>query len=163
MVDVDHFKQFNDTFGHAAGDQVLQMVAGKLSGVGGGGEAFRYGGEEFAVLFQELPLSEAEAVLEELRQRIEQVQFRVRGKERRRRLVKDSRMKSRAADRRRPSARHQRKTATSGPTNVTVSIGVAANSDDEGNQTPEAVVQAADKALYRAKQQGRNRVLASSG
>ena len=163
MVDVDHFKQFNDTFGHAAGDQVLQMVAGKLAGVGGGGAAFRYGGEEFAVIFRDTPGNEACAVLEELRQRIEQVQFRVRGKERRKRLVKDGRMKPRAADRRRPSALHQRKQAgTSGPTNVTVSIGVAANSGDEGNQTPEAVVHAADKELYRAKQQGRNRVVAGS-
>ena len=45
MGDVDHFKNFNDTYGHDAGDQVLRMVAGKLSRVAGGGRAFRYGGE----------------------------------------------------------------------------------------------------------------------
>ena len=163
MVDVDHFKLFNDTFGHAAGDQVLQMVAGKLAGVGGGGSAFRYGGEEFAVLFPEVPTEGASAALEELRQRIEQVQFRVRGKERRKRLVKDGRMKPRAAERRRPSTLRLRKErATSAATHVTVSIGVAASSGNEGNQTPEAVLHDADKALYRAKQQGRNRVICST-
>ena len=51
MVDVDHFKNFNDTYGHDTGDQVLRMVAAKLARVGGGGKAFRYGGEEFAIVF----------------------------------------------------------------------------------------------------------------
>ena len=51
MLDVDHFKNFNDTYGHDLGDQVLKMVAAHIAGVGGGGKAFRYGGEEFTVLF----------------------------------------------------------------------------------------------------------------
>jgi len=51
MVDVDHFKNFNDTYGHDAGDQVLRMVASRLGEVSGGGTAFRYGGEEFTILF----------------------------------------------------------------------------------------------------------------
>ena len=50
MVDVDHFKRFNDKHGHEVGDQVLKMVARCLSRVPGG-RAYRYGGEEFAVLF----------------------------------------------------------------------------------------------------------------
>jgi len=51
MVDVDHFKRFNDTYGHDVGDQVLKVVAARLMGVTGGGRPFRYGGEEFTVLF----------------------------------------------------------------------------------------------------------------
>jgi len=51
MVDVDHFKKFNDTYGHAAGDQALRLVASRLAFVTGGGKAYRYGGEEFTVVF----------------------------------------------------------------------------------------------------------------
>ena len=51
MVDVDHFKKFNDTHGHDIGDQVLKLVGARLAEVGGGGVAYRYGGEEFSVLF----------------------------------------------------------------------------------------------------------------
>src|SRR2546421_12493897 len=51
MVDVDHFKRINDSHGHDVGDQVLKMVAARLAQVGGGGRAYRYGGEEFAVIF----------------------------------------------------------------------------------------------------------------
>ena len=49
IVDIDHFKKFNDTYGHDVGDQVLCMVAKRLSEVGGDGQAFRCGGEEFAI------------------------------------------------------------------------------------------------------------------
>ena len=51
MFDVDHFKRFNDTYGHDVGDQVLKVVAGRLMAVSGGGRSFRYGGEEFTVVF----------------------------------------------------------------------------------------------------------------
>ena len=51
VVDIDHFKKFNDTYGHETGDQVLRLVAAKLAGVTGGGRAYRVGGEEFSILF----------------------------------------------------------------------------------------------------------------
>jgi len=51
MVDIDHFKRFNDQYGHDAGDQLLRMVGGQLTQIEAGGRPFRYGGEEFAVLF----------------------------------------------------------------------------------------------------------------
>ena len=70
MCDVDHFKRFNDTYGHDAGDQVLRMVAAKLSQVGGGGRAFRYGGEEFLVVFRGRSAREAEPFVESLRRSI---------------------------------------------------------------------------------------------
>ncbi len=51
VVDIDHFKSFNDTYGHETGDQVLRLVAARLAGVTGGGQAYRVGGEEFSILF----------------------------------------------------------------------------------------------------------------
>jgi len=59
MLDVDHFKKFNDTYGHDVGDQVLKMVAAQMMRVTGGGRAFRYGGEEFTVLFPRKGAEEA--------------------------------------------------------------------------------------------------------
>ena len=51
MLDIDHFKKFNDTYGHDVGDQVLRLVAAKMARVSGGGKVFRYGGEEFTIVF----------------------------------------------------------------------------------------------------------------
>jgi len=143
MVDVDHFKRFNDTYGHDVGDDVLRMVAARLGGVGGGGRAFRYGGEEFTLLFPGRTLDEALPYIDALRMEIEQ-----------------NRMTIRAPGR---PAKHSegRKQRGSAPTQrrfvgVTVSIGVSDR--DERNAVPEAVIAAADKALYRAKRAGRNQV-----
>ena len=70
MLDVDHFKKFNDTYGHDVGDIVLKKVARELLRVGGGGKAYRYGGEEFAVLFAGRSAERAKEVLDALRKRI---------------------------------------------------------------------------------------------
>ena len=77
MVDVDHFKSFNDTFGHDTGDQVLRKVAARLAEVRAGGTAFRCGGEEFAMVFPACDLNEALAEAEELRKRIERDVFEI--------------------------------------------------------------------------------------
>lgn len=140
MVDVDHFKKVNDTYGHDVGDQVLRMVATCLRRVSGGGRAYRYGGEEFAVIFPSKDVERALPHLEELRETIAQAGFVVRGKKR-------PKQKPDTASRK-----------TSGRKNlqVTVSIGVA--SRDEKRTTPEALLKAADQALYRAKKGGRNQV-----
>ena len=140
MVDIDHFKQVNDRYGHDIGDQVLRMVATKFGGVTGGGRAFRYGGEEFTVVFPATSRKDARNHLEALRVEIEQSEFSVRRRGRPRTKPKT------------PKARKGRSLKVS----VTVSIGVAERS--EKAPTAEAVVQAADRALYRAKQRGRNRV-----
>ncbi len=71
MVDVDHFKKFNDTYGHDMGDLVLYQVANELSNVSGGGKAFRYGGEEFTILFFNKKWADVEDSLESLRESIE--------------------------------------------------------------------------------------------
>jgi diguanylate cyclase (GGDEF)-like protein len=138
MVDVDHFKQFNDTYGHETGDQVLQMIASRLADVSGGGKAFRYGGEEFAVMFPNKVMDEAYPSLETLRKSIEDTNFKVRDIDRRQKGKKKTK-----------SRPHGKKEVT-----VTVSIGAAAH---DGEQlTPDQVLRAADKALYRAKKNGRN-------
>lgn len=81
MVDVDHFKGFNDSWGHEAGDEVLRMVAGHLERVGGGGKAYRYGGEEFTVVFPDKEIRETLAALGALRKDIEEDHFVIRGTE----------------------------------------------------------------------------------
>ena len=156
IVDIDHFKKFNDTYGHDTGDQVLCMVASRLSRVSGGGQAFRCGGEEFAIIFRGISARDALDHLEVLRLTIERSQFRMRGLERR------TVSRSGEADRRKPS---RKKTTTittlpDGHLSVTVSIGVAEPSTR--NRHPEQVIQAADQALYRAKERGRNRVECAS-
>src|SRR4029077_13648145 len=79
VVDIDHFKKFNDTYGHETGDQVLRLVAAKLATVTGGGRAYRVGGEEFSILFPGKSVREVLPHLELLRSVIEGSQFHVRG------------------------------------------------------------------------------------
>ncbi len=142
MVDVDHFKNFNDTYGHDVGDDVLRMVAARLAQVAGGGRAFRYGGEEFTVLFPGRNMDDALPYLEALRVEIEgnRMALRAPGRPTQDRVGKKKR-----------GAAHVRRTV-----GVTVSIGVADR--DDRNTRPEDVIAAADKALYRAKRGGRNRL-----
>jgi diguanylate cyclase (GGDEF)-like protein len=83
IVDIDHFKKFNDTYGHDVGDQVLCMVAKRLSQVGGNGQAFRCGGEEFAIIFRNISAPEAFEHLDSLRQMIEKSTFHMRSSDRR--------------------------------------------------------------------------------
>jgi len=141
MVDVDHFKRFNDTYGHDVGDQVLRMVAAKLGTVAGRGRAFRYGGEEFAILFPDTAAKEALPHLEAVRKAIEGSPFVLRAPGRPRKKPASSRPRTSAGK----------------EVSVTVSIGVAERNDRRPD--PEQVIKAADKALYRAKQAGRNRVM----
>jgi diguanylate cyclase (GGDEF)-like protein len=141
MVDVDHFKRFNDTYGHDAGDHVLRLVAARLAHAPGGATAYRYGGEEFALIFPGKSAEECMPHLEELRETVETSRFT---------------MRRRFRPRAKPSAPKGRKTREA--IVITVSIGVAEK--NHRHSTPDQVVQAADKALYRAKEAGRNRVSA---
>jgi diguanylate cyclase (GGDEF)-like protein len=159
VVDIDHFKAFNDTYGHETGDQVLRMVAARLARVSGGGRAFRVGGEEFCILFQGESLKNALPHLELLRTDIETCGFRVRGTEERRRAPQP-RAGRRKAVRRKNQPQRLPPRSFSSEVSVTVSIGVA--EPNPRTREVEQVIQAADQALYRAKQAGRNRVEASS-
>jgi diguanylate cyclase (GGDEF)-like protein len=142
MLDVDHFKKFNDTHGHDLGDQVLKLVAAHIARVGGGGKAFRYGGEEFTVLFPGTDVEDAIPHLEAVREDIESYRMALRGAGRPAR--------TRRAKRQRGGWRGRNAVS------VTVSIGVA---ERNGRfDTPQEVIEAADRALYRAKEKGRNRL-----
>jgi len=142
MVDIDHFKRFNDAHGHAVGDQVLKLVAGRLAKVAGGGIAYRYGGEEFSVLFPDRDAAQALPHLEAVRGAIEHYKMAVRGGDR----PKDPDDTVNLRLNRAPL-----KTLS-----VTISIGVAEPGGEV--RTPAEVLRAADEALYRAKEAGRNRV-----
>ena len=159
IVDIDHFKNFNDSYGHDVGDQVLCMVASRISKVAGGGEAFRCGGEEFAVVFRGISARDAFEHLDALRRIIQDSTFRMRGGERRTDLRAEETGRRKAADRRRAAKKKTAPSPLSSPPedlSVTVSIGVAEPSTRY--RQPEQVIHAADQALYRAKQKGRNRV-----
>jgi GGDEF domain-containing protein len=142
MVDIDHFKRCNDRHGHDVGDQVLRMVATRLEAVSGGGRAFRYGGEEFAIIFPGASQADCLPHLEDIRKVIKATDFTLRAAGRPRQKPQTQR-----------SGRAPTKKIT-----VSVSIGVAERTPR--HETPEAVIKAADKALYRAKKEGRNRVVA---
>lgn len=129
MIDIDHFKKINDTWGHPVGDLVLRQLGGLMR------ENFRrldvpvrYGGEEFAVILPETSLEEAIHFAERFRVTVEQAAF-MTGRER---------------------------------IPVTISLGVATvgNSPVAEDLDADALLQMADKALYQAKQSGRNRIAA---
>ena len=158
MVDIDHFKRCNDTYGHDTGDQVLRLVAGRLARVTGGGRAYRCGGEEFAMVFAGKTTSEVLPHLEELRATIESSSFRLRGADRRQEVRGPDRREFCRPTRTRGKAIRSlaKPPAVKTELSVTASIGVATSG--KKNSTPEEVMKAADKALYRAKAGGRNRI-----
>jgi diguanylate cyclase (GGDEF)-like protein len=161
VVDIDYFKRFNDTYGHETGDQVLRLVAGNLSRVTGGGQAYRYGGEEFAILFPAKSVSEVVVHLERLRERIQTSEFHFRNPDRRQARRGPDRRQDRPRKRGKAGDAIRRLTQNRSPAlvSVTVSIGVASSSAEK--PYPDLVLEAADKALYRAKDAGRNRVEAA--
>jgi diguanylate cyclase (GGDEF)-like protein len=148
MLDIDHFKKFNDTHGHDIGDEVLQMVAAKIARVGGGGKPFRYGGEEFTIVFPGKTPQQAEQQLEVLRAEIENYRMVVRQDQRR------NQSKSARQSGRQSRAKQGNKAPRQQTLSVTISIGYATRNPEI--KLPEAVIKAADQALYRAKNKGRN-------
>lgn len=139
MVDIDHFKKCNDRYGHDVGDQVLRMIASFLKRVERGGRPFRYGGEEFAIIFPGKEAEEVVSALDILRESIGDNRFVVRS-------VFRTRHKPEV-----PPVRENQKRL-----GVTVSIGCAQVGADD--HVPADVIKRADKALYHAKETGRNRV-----
>jgi len=145
MTDVDHFKKFNDTHGHDVGDQVLRLVASKLAKVSGGGRAYRYGGEEFAVVFAGKSLEECMPHLEVIREVIANYSIHLRNPDNR---PQDDQQ-----------GRQRRAGSAATCVSVTISIGVAERQPDQ--RTAEEVLKSADQALYAAKGAGRNCVIAA--
>lgn len=142
MVDVDHFKAFNDHHGHEVGDQVLKLVASRLAGAPGVGKAYRYGGEEFTLVYKGRGAEDVHPHLEAVRKAVEDAEFTLRAW---------------ARPKRKPPPEKRRKGKWgSRKLSVTVSVGVADSGG--GAVPPEEVLDRADRALYRAKESGRNRV-----
>jgi len=148
MPDIDRFKKFNDIHGHDIGDQVLQMVAAKIARIGGGGKPFRYGGEEFTIVFPGKTPEQARQQLEALRAEIENYRMVVRRDQRSKQS--QSATKSGRLGRAQQGTPNPRQQTLS----VTISIGYATR--DPVLKHPEAVIKAADQALYRARKNGRN-------
>jgi GGDEF domain-containing protein len=141
MVDIDHFKKLNDKHGHDIGDEVLKLVATLLAKAPGGGRAYRYGGEEFTLLYSGRTSDAARPHLEAVRASIEGARFTLRAWNRPRSKPPDGKRR-----RRRRSVKLK----------VTVSLGIA--HADGGGLEPKDVLKQADQALYDAKKAGRNRV-----
>jgi len=141
MADIDHFKKINDRYGHDVGDQVLRYVAGSLK-QNHAGVAYRFGGEEFVIVCDRGSVREIKQDLEELRETIAARRFLLRAPGR-------PRKKPEAPG---PATRPRRKDVVK----VTISIGMARPT--KTRNTPQAVLEAADKQLYKAKRTGRNRV-----
>jgi two-component system cell cycle response regulator len=126
MIDVDFFKRINDTYGHAAGDEVLRQVVSRSAAAMRPYDAFgRFGGEEFLAIIPQVGDFEVASVFERIRAAICASGVEVDGSE----------------------------------IEVTVSIGGATS----GGESIDAVIRAADDALYQAKAQGRNRVVMAGG
>ena len=126
MLDMDHFKAFNDTYGHQAGDAVLEWFAGNCTRwAGEGNEVYRYGGEEFAIIMPDTDAETAAELAETIRRKVNESTIHYNG--------------------------HEMK--------VMLSFGVAAFPANGVND--DELVRKADRALYRAKAEGRNRVVVS--
>jgi GGDEF domain-containing protein len=119
------------------------MVAMHIDRVGGGGTAYRYGGEEFSVVFPGADLEDCEPHLEQVRRAVGRYRLALRD-------VKGREVPEKVGKQRRGRRKHPRENSVS----VTISIGVAERTDR--TPTPEDVIKAADEALYRAKEKGRN-------
>lgn len=137
MVDIDFFKKFNDTHGHDIGDEVLKLVAKQLSEVKGRAKAYRYGGEEFTILFPNKNVDEAYMYVEEIREKIANRGF----------ILRDT-------NRPKEPPKKVQKRQKEKPLKLTVSIGLA--NADKNTKTPQEVMKKADTALYSAKENGRN-------
>jgi diguanylate cyclase (GGDEF)-like protein len=142
MVDVDHFKKINDQHGHDLGDQVLRAIASKLNQVTGGGRAYRFGGEEFCLLFKGKTMDQTIDHLESLRKIIAEYDMTARDNKNRP-WTQNKGEKKRGASR------------SKGNIRATVSMGVA---DSSSSLDFNVVLKVADEAMYRAKEGGRNQI-----
>lgn len=143
MVDIDHFKKFNDTYGHDIGDDVLKLVASILKETTGGARAYRYGGEEFTIIFKGKHTDQVKEHLESLVSQVHDYDMTIRN------------TKERPDDHDEGIKKRGKNGQASEIVNVSVSIGLA---DSTTTKHPEEVLKLADQALYKAKKTGRNKL-----
>lgn len=141
MIDIDHFKKFNDKYGHKVGDQVLKLIAAKLMKLKGNAKVYRFGGEEFTAIFSGKYSEETKSYLEDFRKSLAEYKFVIRGKDRKTHTEEQ---------------RGSKKIPKSKKEKITVSIGLA--DSKRTAKSPQKVLKRADKALYKAKKAGRNRL-----
>ncbi|MGR4989282.1 GGDEF domain-containing protein [Vibrio rotiferianus] len=141
MLDVDHFKKFNDTYGHDTGDDVLKMVAARLGKTQGGAKVYRFGGEEFTIVFKGKFAEDCEEFIEETRESIAQYEMVLRDQD------------GRPDDHKEGKKQRGKASENKGVVSVTASFGVA---DSRSTRNPSDVIKLADEALYKAKKAGRN-------
>lgn len=146
MLDVDHFKKFNDTYGHDTGDDVLKLVATRLRQIGGKARVYRYGGEEFSIIYKGKVANEVLTFIEDLRQDIESYELVIRNTTKRPKNDNEG-------------AKKRSRKSNSDIVTITISIGVC---DSSLHRNPHEALKAADSALYNAKQAGRNCVKLAS-
>jgi diguanylate cyclase (GGDEF)-like protein len=130
LLDIDYFKEFNDTYGHLVGDECLKQIADVLqkSIERSHDLVARYGGEEFAVILPSTDLQGGLIIAERLRREVQNLNLA--------------------------------SSEVSVTHHITISLGlVSTSSNGERNITPEILIAQADKALYEAKEQGKNRVV----
>ncbi|MGM0442012.1 MAG: sensor domain-containing diguanylate cyclase, partial [Elusimicrobiota bacterium] len=124
FLDIDHFKKFNDTYGHQMGDRALMHLADIMKSTTRGADICgRYGGEEFVILLPETPKERAVILAERLREKVDNSTFKVDGRKYK----------------------------------IRICIGVAGYNSSV--KTPKDLIREADKKLYRAKEEGRNKVV----
>ncbi|MCC5825534.1 GGDEF domain-containing protein, partial [Alkalimonas sp.] len=147
MLDVDHFKKFNDTYGHDVGDQVLRLL-GAILAKQRGMTAYRYGGEEFTLVFHHANPKKLKEQLEQVRQQVADYPLVVRQAGR----PKDSD----TGKKQRSSGSKRGGNGGSKTVQITISLGCAIRLTGE---KPEPLLKRADEALYKAKKKGRNCVV----
>ena len=145
MMDIDHFKAFNDNYGHDEGDNVLRLVGSVLSQELGN-KVYRYGGEEFCAVFMGVSAEDAYMYANKVRRKLEEREFYIR-------KPNSKRESSSSFDRRKRAKKIGKKVQ------ITISIGLA--NPSKKTKTAEDVIKLSDKALYEAKRKGRNCVIVS--
>jgi diguanylate cyclase (GGDEF)-like protein len=142
MVDIDYFKKFNDRYGHEEGDNVLRFVANHLREESAA-VVFRYGGEEFSLIYRGLNITDVFWRVDRMREKLAKKSFHIR-------VPLKIRQYDSAEDR-------GKKIRNNKKVRVNISIGLAQRTSKL--KTTRDVINAADKALYRAKSNGRNQCL----
>lgn len=143
MCDIDHFKKFNDTYGHDVGDEVLKLVASKLNNISGGGKTFRFGGEEFVIIFPRKTAAQVMLFVEEVRRTIADYDITLRASPR---TPKSKRLLAKRA--------YTKKKTIEKVVKVTSSFGIAQRTKEHSSF--DNIMKQADIALYAAKKDGRN-------